>query len=67
MFPINFKNEIHPLIQEIRKLKHEVASLKIKLHEQEHTHNRLRDYVNEKLAQHHHYHPTDLPWFWQGF
>jgi hypothetical protein len=62
-----FKEDIHPLIQGNRKLKHEVASLNAKLHDQKHTHNRLRDYVNDKLVIHHHYHPTDLSWFWQGF
>ena len=62
-----FKEDIHPLIQENCKLKHEVASLHVKLHEQRRVQSRLREYVNDKLAVHHHYHPTDLPWFWQGF
>jgi hypothetical protein len=56
----------HHLIQENRKLQHEVASLGAKLQDMQHTHNRLREYVNDKLAVHHSYHPTDLPWFWQG-
>ena len=56
----------HPLTQENRKLQHEVASLHAKLQDLQHTHNRLREYVNDKLATHHSYHPTDLPWFWQG-
>ena len=60
-----FKEEVHPLIQENRKLKHEVVSLNIKLQEQDSTHSRLKEYVNEKLKKHHQYHATDLPWFWQ--
>lgn len=62
-----FKEDIHPVIQENRKLQHEVASLHAKLQDLKHTHNSLREYVNDKLAIHHSYHPTDLPWFWQGF
>ncbi len=57
----------HPLIQENRKLQHEVAFLNAKLQDLKHTHDRLREYVNDKLVMHHSYHPTDLPWFWQGF
>jgi hypothetical protein len=58
--------DIHHLIQENRKLQDEVASLNAKLQDLQHTHNSLREYVNDKLAIHHSYHPTDLPWFWQG-
>jgi hypothetical protein len=56
----------HALTQENRKLQHEVASLHAKLQDLQHTHNSLREYVNDKLTTHHSYHPTDLPWFWQG-
>jgi hypothetical protein len=59
--------DMHHLIQENRKLQHDVASLHVKLHEQRRVQSLLRQYVNDKLAVHHHYHPTDLPWFWQGF
>ena len=61
-----YNEDIHHLIQENRKLQHEVASLNARLQDLQHTHNRLREYVNDKLATHHSYHPTDLPWFWQG-
>ncbi len=52
--------DIHHVIQENRKLQHEVASLHAKLQDLQHTHNSLQEYVNDKLVTHHSYHPTDL-------